>query len=80
MSRAKVEADIGKCLRELRKSLGWSQVELARSARMSATALSRIETGRQRPEPASLRRLLGTMGYPGDSWRLLDLLMQRGVL
>jgi transcriptional regulator with XRE-family HTH domain len=80
MIGAKVEAGIGRCLRELRKSVGWSQVELARAAGMSATALSRIETGRLRPQAASLRLLLGIMGFPGDSWRLLDLLMQRGFL
>ena len=80
MSRAKVEAGIGRCLRELRKALGWSQVELARAAGMSATALSRIETGRLRPKPASLRLLLGIMGLADDSWRLLDILMRRGFL
>lgn len=80
MSGRKVEANIGKFLREVRKSLGWSQADLARSARMSTTELSRIETGRSRPELASLRRLLGILGFRGDSWRLLDLLMRRGYL
>jgi transcriptional regulator with XRE-family HTH domain len=80
MPGAKVETGIGSCLRVLRESLGWSQVELARAAGMSATALSRIETGRLRPPAARLRLLLGLMGFPGDSWRLLDLLMQRGFL
>jgi transcriptional regulator with XRE-family HTH domain len=80
MSGRKAEAGVGKCLREVRRSAGWSQAELARSARMSATELSRIETGRLRPEAPDLRRLLGILGYRGDSWRLLDCLMRRGCL
>jgi transcriptional regulator with XRE-family HTH domain len=80
MIGAKVEAGIGRCLRELRMELGWSQVDLARAAGLSATAVSRIETGKLRPESARLRLLLGTMGFSADSCRLLGVLMQRGFL
>ncbi len=80
MIGAKGEAGIGGCLRELRMELGWSQVDLARGVGLSAPAVSRIETGKQRPDSARLRLLLGTMGFSADSCRLLGVLMQRGFL
>jgi transcriptional regulator with XRE-family HTH domain len=74
------EVGIGRCLRKLREALGWRQAELARTAGMSATALSRIETGKVRPEVTTVRVLLGIMGFAGDSLRLIEILMKSGCL
>lgn len=77
---ASAAGGIGRCMRELRKSVGHRQADLASAVQMSTTALSRIETGKVRPDPASLRLLLAAMGLAGDACRLLDILMRRGVL
>jgi transcriptional regulator with XRE-family HTH domain len=71
---------IGECMRRLRRHLGWRQAELARAATMSATALSRIETGKMRPDVTTVRVLLGIMGFSGDASRLLEILMKSGFL
>ena len=77
---AKVQGGAGRCLRELRKALGWSQAELARDIGMSATALSRIETGKVRPQAATVRLALGVLGFSSDAARLLEVLMDCGFL
>lgn len=80
MTSARVPGGVGRCLRELRKALGWRQAELARAIGMSTTGLSRIETGRMRPEAATIRRALGALGFSSDAARVLEILMERGVL
>jgi len=45
------------CIREVREKSGFSQVELARRARIAATNLSAIECGRLAPWPKVKRRL-----------------------
>jgi transcriptional regulator with XRE-family HTH domain len=77
---AEVPGGAGRCLRELRKALGWSQSELARAIGMSATALSSIETGKKRPEAATIRRALAALGFSSDAARVLEILMDRGFL
>lgn len=77
---AKVPGGVGRCLRELRKVLGWRQAELARAVGLSATALSGIETGKKRPEAATIRRALGALGFSSDAARVLEILMDRGFL
>jgi HTH-type transcriptional regulator, competence development regulator len=44
-------------LREVRERKCWGQAELARRVGLSPNTLYRIETGRSRPRPATLRRL-----------------------
>jgi len=44
-------------IREFRERLGFSQVELARRARIASTNLSAIECGRLAPWPKIKRRL-----------------------
>jgi transcriptional regulator with XRE-family HTH domain len=80
MRQANARSGIGGCIRDLRIALGWKQVELARAADMTATALSRIETGKERPEAATVRVLLGILGFSSDAPRLLEILMKRGSL
>jgi transcriptional regulator with XRE-family HTH domain len=80
MMVAKVQGGAGRCVCELRKSLGWSQAELARAIGTSATALSRIETGKKRPQVATVRVALGVLGFSSDAGRLLEILMKRGFL
>lgn len=80
MMAAKVQGGAGRCVCELRKSLGWSQAELARAIGTSATALSRIETGKMRPQAATVRVALGVLGFSSDAARLLEILMKRGFL
>jgi transcriptional regulator with XRE-family HTH domain len=53
---------IGSRIRELRLSFGWSLAELAKRAGTSATALHRYETGWDRFEIATLRRIASALG------------------
>jgi transcriptional regulator with XRE-family HTH domain len=80
MMPAKVQGGAGQCLRELRKSLAWSQAELARAIGMSATTLSKVENGKVRPQAATIRLALGVLGFSSDAARLLEILMNRGFL
>lgn len=75
-----VKGGAGRCVGELRKSQRWSQAELARAIGTSATALSRIETGKIRPEASTVRVALGVLGFSSDAARLVEILMKRGVL
>jgi transcriptional regulator with XRE-family HTH domain len=80
MIQVKTQGGIGGCLRHLRKLLGWRQAELASATGMSATALSRIETGKVRPPVATVRSLLGILGFSSDAPRLIEMLMGSGFL
>jgi transcriptional regulator with XRE-family HTH domain len=75
-----VKSGIGGCLRAVRRHLGWRQADLARAAAMSATALSRIETGKEKPEVTTVRVLLRIMGLSGGASRLLEILMKAEFL
>lgn len=55
-------APIGFQIRALRKERGWSLAELARRAGTSAPALHRYESGWERFELATLRRLAAALG------------------
>jgi transcriptional regulator with XRE-family HTH domain len=56
-----------------RESRGWSQAELARRARLHPSELSKIESGRIRPDRPLLRRLARHLGLPAaDAERLVD--------
>jgi ribosome-binding protein aMBF1 (putative translation factor) len=50
---------------DLRRTLGISQAELARRARVSQPLIARLEKGDQRPVPtfATINRLLHALGY-----------------
>lgn len=80
MIESKEATGIGDCLRHLRRLLGWRQAELARAAGISAATLSGIETGRMRPAVATVRSLLGVLGFAGDAPRLVEILMDCGCL
>lgn len=80
MKAAKVQGGVGRCVCALRKALGWSQAELARAIGTSATALSRIETGKKRPQVGTVRVALGVLGFSSDAARLLEILMKSGFL
>src|SRR5215217_5778034 len=49
-------------VRRLRKLRGWSQVELAERAGVSAFTVTEIETGRREPRPSTLRKLANALG------------------
>ncbi len=56
-----------------RERRGWSKAALARSASLDQDLMSKIESGRVRPYPAELRRLVVALDWPtGDISRLLD--------
>jgi len=54
---------IGADLRKRRESLGLTQVEVARKARMRPEVLSRLEKGHGNPTVRTVRRILRAMGY-----------------
>jgi transcriptional regulator with XRE-family HTH domain len=58
-----VEVTFGEELQILRSSVGWTQAELARKARIRASALSRYESDKQFPEIPTLLRILDAMEY-----------------
>jgi transcriptional regulator with XRE-family HTH domain len=62
-SGADVEVSFGEGLQMLRASVGWTQAELAREARVRPSALSRYEADKQFPELPSLFRILDAMEY-----------------
>lgn len=52
---------------------GWSQAELARRARVNATTVSQIESGRFRPYSDQLARIALALDCPvGDAATLLE--------
>lgn len=54
-------------IREFRERLGFSQVELARQAKIASTNLSAIECGRLAPWPKIKRRLARVLkATPGE--------------
>jgi transcriptional regulator with XRE-family HTH domain len=74
MNKARRETEIGAWLRKVRKNQGWTQAELAWAAGMSATALSKIETGKKRPDVTTVRTLLRVTGFSPDAARLIEVL------
>ncbi|MGH3737506.1 MAG: helix-turn-helix domain-containing protein [Micromonosporaceae bacterium] len=54
--------DIGKVLRELREASGMEAKAVARSAVVSASKLSRIETGKATPAAMDVERILTAIG------------------
>jgi transcriptional regulator with XRE-family HTH domain len=56
----------GALLRETRERHGLSQSRLARRAGTTQAVVSRIERGESSPSVATLRRLLGAMGWELD--------------
>ena len=52
---------------------GWTKSELARRARLNATTVSMIESGRWKPYPVQVRKLADALDWPpSDADRLLD--------
>jgi putative transcriptional regulator len=53
-------------IRELRvaKGLGWSQEKLAREARLSYSAISRLERGERQPSPMAAYRIAKALEVP----------------
>jgi len=59
---ARYAFEIGQRVRELRKSCGWSQKELANRAEMSQPAIARFEAGGTTPTITVLDRLARAFG------------------
>lgn len=68
-------AEIGNLVRNLRLRRGLSQSDLAHSAGINNSYLSRIENGERRPSPKILRRFSEILHYPYD-----DLVVKSGIL
>jgi transcriptional regulator with XRE-family HTH domain len=49
-----------------REQHGWSKAELARRARLHPSTVGAIETGRQLPYPAQLRKLALALGLQAE--------------
>lgn len=60
-----------------RRRRGWTQVDLAHYARLSAADVSRIESGRMRPYPAQAARIAHALGI--DVTQLLALVEPEGA-
>ena len=54
--------EVGKMIRQKRKSLQWTQEHLAAKARMDKQYLSRIETGKQQPSLNILEDIANAFG------------------
>ncbi|MER5356414.1 helix-turn-helix transcriptional regulator [Kitasatospora sp. NPDC002551] len=59
-----MRSDIGSTLRELRQAAGKEAKAVARSAAMSPSKLSRIETGKAKPTTIDVDRILTAIGVP----------------
>ena len=71
------DAQIGRSVRALRHRCDWTQVELGRRARCSASCVSRIERGRVRGQSlATLRRILEAL----DAWIFAKVVWRGGEL
>ncbi len=55
--------EISKRILGLRKSRGWSRTELANKARISYTALWKIEKGRVSPTYSTLEKIARALGF-----------------
>jgi transcriptional regulator with XRE-family HTH domain len=58
------EGDLATALILLRIVRGWNQEDLARASGVTNSSISEYERGKKLPELATLRRLMGAMGYP----------------
>lgn len=74
-NEGKPYAAIGTLLRNLRLRRGMSQFDLARSAGINNSYLSRIENGERRPSPKILKRFSEILQYPYD-----ELVVTSGIL
>lgn len=74
-NEGKPYAEIGTLLRNLRLRRGMSQFELASSAGINNSYLSRIENGERRPSPKILKRFSEILDHPYD-----DLVVKSGIL
>ena len=63
-SMARVRADLPLALLFLRLARGWTQRQLAAQADSTRAAISRYESGKQRPTPRTLRSLLEALDFP----------------
>jgi transcriptional regulator with XRE-family HTH domain len=68
---------VGDCLRLLRQARRWSQHDLARAARVSRAAVSKIEDGTVRPAVATVRTLVGVMGFSLGDLRLAQAIIEK---
>jgi transcriptional regulator with XRE-family HTH domain len=55
--------NLGLAIKEIRKNQGWSQVELAKAAKISQTALSQIENGK-RPGEKTIQKISNVLKTP----------------
>lgn len=70
---------LGKRVAELRHARHLSQKEYARLVPMSSGYLTRVETGRNRPDPAILRRMAAVLGVPYEDLAVLAEYMDAGA-
>jgi ribosome-binding protein aMBF1 (putative translation factor) len=58
---ARLAYELGRKVRRLRETRGWSQTELAKAAAMTQSAVARFEAGRTVPSLPVLERLAGAL-------------------
>src|SRR4051794_23478409 len=54
--------DVGKEIRRLRETRGWSQAKLAGASGMGTSGISQIETGARNPSAATLSKIAEALG------------------
>ncbi|MGI8826206.1 MAG: helix-turn-helix domain-containing protein [Chloroflexota bacterium] len=54
----------GERIKQARERAVWGQAELARAAGVSVPGLWQIEHGRNRPRPATIRKIAVALGVP----------------
>ena len=59
-------------LKQKRKSLGKTQVDIAMAVNISGPFYSMIEHGRRRPSPDVAKRIAAVLGFADEWYRLLD--------
>lgn len=62
LSKSELKVLLGAAIRAAREERGWSQEDLASTARVPKSSLSQIETGLVEPGAFGLARLLGALG------------------
>jgi transcriptional regulator with XRE-family HTH domain len=58
--------ELGQRIRKARKARGWNQAELAKRLQVSATTITRYESGERHPDPTTLKKLADLLEVSAD--------------